>query len=45
VPDDAAEFLRGSRQEARNILERDQGNVECIAEADKPRGFYGSVNV
>ena len=37
VPDDAAVLLRDAGQEAGHVLERDDRNVERVAEADEPR--------
>ena len=38
MPDDAAELLHGSGQEAGYVLERDDWNVERVAETDEARG-------
>jgi len=45
VPDDAAVFLRHSRQKSRHILERHDRNVERIAEAHEARSLYRCVDV
>ena len=37
VFDDPAKLLIRSRQKTRNVFERDEGNIECIAEPDEPR--------
>ena len=45
MPDDAAEFLVGARQEARNVHEVDDRNVERVAEPDEPGRFVRSIAV
>src|SRR5439155_5793575 len=45
VPDDASELLRWSRQEARDVFEDDERDVEGIAEADEARALDGRVDV
>ena len=45
VADDAAEFLRRSRQEARHVDEGDERDVEAVAEADEAGRLIGRVDV
>src|SRR5487761_1232899 len=45
VTDDAAMLLLGAGKEARNVFERDERNVEGIAEADEARGLDAGVDV
>jgi len=45
VFDNASELLLGSGQEAGNIGECDDGDVESIAESDKASCFHGGVDV
>src|SRR5262245_23207933 len=43
--DDATMFLRHAREESGHIFERDDRNVECIAEPDEARRFQRGVTV
>src|ERR687897_3293340 len=43
--DDAAEFLRRAGQEPRHVFERDERDVERVAEPHEPRAFDRRVNV
>ena len=43
--DDAAVLLRRARQEARNVYQRDQRNVEGVAETHEPRCLAAGVDV
>ena len=45
MPDDAAEFLHGAGQEAGDVLEGDERNVERVAEAHEPRALHRRVDV
>jgi len=45
VADDPAKLLLRPREEARHVLENDQGDVEGVAEADEPRPFDRGVDV
>ena len=45
VADDAAALLRLAGQEAGNVHERDQRDVERVAETDEARAFVGRVDV
>src|SRR2546429_5327943 len=43
--DDAAKFLLRPGKKSGNVLERDQRNIECVAEAHKTRALYRSIDV
>src|SRR5438874_2386154 len=45
VPDDPAIFLRGARQESRDVDKGDERDVEGVAEAHEPRRLVGRVDV
>ena len=45
MTDDAAVLLRSTRQESGHVDERDQRDVERVAEPDESRGFVGGVDV
>src|SRR5204862_5663422 len=45
VPDDPAEFLLGARQEAGDILESNQRNIESVAKTNEAGTFDGSVDI
>src|SRR6266478_5194316 len=45
VLDDAAEFLLRAGEEAGDVLEGDERDVESVAEAHEARAFYGGVDV
>jgi hypothetical protein len=45
VRDDAAVLLVGAGQEARHVLERDERDVEAVAEAHEARGLDARVDV
>ena len=38
-------LLMATREITRDVCNSKQRNVKCIAEADKPGGFIGSINV
>ena len=45
MADDAAVFLRRAGEEARHIFERDERDVEGVAETNEPRGLHRSIDV
>ncbi len=45
VSDDAAILLTSTRKESRNVDERDDRNIESVAEPHEPRGFARGVDV
>ena len=45
MTDDSAIFLNGAGQEAGNVNQVQQRNVESVAEANETRGFIGSIDV
>ena len=45
VLDDSSVFLGGAGEEAGNVFEGDQGNVEAVAEADEAGSFNGGIDV
>ena len=45
MTNDAAVLLLRAGQKSRNILEGDQGDIERIAEAHKPRTLDGSIDI
>ena len=45
MTDDSAPLLRRARQEARDVLERDERNVEAVAEADEARALERGADV
>src|ERR1043166_3069524 len=45
VPDNSAVFLIDAGQKPRNILERDQRDIEAVAKTDETRRLYRSVDV
>ena len=45
VADDPAVLLLAARQEGRHIDQRQDGNVEAVAEADEPRALVGGVDL
>jgi len=45
MADDAAMLLLTPRQEAGNVYESNQWQVECVAEADEARPFGRCINV
>jgi hypothetical protein len=45
VTDDAAELLHRARQEPRDVFDRDQWNVEGVAEAHEARRLYRRIDV
>src|SRR5690606_19312086 len=45
VADDAAAFLGDAGEEAGDVNEGEQGDVEDVAEADEARGLVGGVDV
>ena len=45
VPDNSAVFLRRSRQEARHVDERNDRDVEGVAEADETGSLHRRINI
>src|ERR1035441_8326798 len=45
MTDDAAVFLLGAGQESRNILKRNEGNIEGVAEAHEARPLHRGVDI
>src|SRR5262249_7688709 len=45
VANDAAVFLLRARQKSGNVFKRNQGNIERVAETNKPRALYRSIDV
>ena len=45
MANDATPFLIGTRQETRNVLKGEDGDVEGVAEAHKSCGFVAGINV
>ena len=45
MANDATPFLIGTRQETRNVLKGEDGDVEGVAEAHKSCGFVARINV
>src|SRR5580704_13586466 len=43
--DNPAEFLLRSRKKSRDVLERDQWDIEGIAEANEPRRFHRCADI